>query len=229
MKFTRYGITFRRIQKEDIEKVRQWRNSETIRQKMIYRKYITPEMQEKWFSGIEKSYHHSYYIIHFEGKDIGLFNQKNFRISGKMAESGIFIADEQYQSSHIPVIASLIMIEIFFFAMRETESFARVLKNNTEALNYNYELGYKIYKEEDNHLILRMTPESFLQKTKKLRKAIRNLYGDSFLEVFLEPIDFQLGYAPFFRDLILRIPEKFIEYKKETGNSLEIRININIE
>ena len=109
MKFIRYGITFRRIQREDIEKVRQWRNSKAIRQKMIYRKYITQKMQEKWFSGIEKSYHHSYYIIHFEGKDIGLLNQKNFRVPGKMKESGIFIVNDNYKTSYIPVIASLIM------------------------------------------------------------------------------------------------------------------------
>ncbi|RKX18012.1 MAG: hypothetical protein DRP35_09970 [Candidatus Zixiibacteriota bacterium] len=196
---------------------------------MIYRENITPEMQEKWFSGIEKSYHHSYYIIHFEGKDIGLFNQKNFRVPGEITESGIFLVDEKLKTSYIPVIASLTLIEGAFFAMGETESFVRVLKTNQEALNYNLNLGYEIYEGKNDFFILRMTPESFLRKTKKLRKAIRNLYGNSLFELFLEPIDFQLGYAPFFRDLIYKIPEKLIEYKKETDKSLEVRINIDIE
>ncbi len=229
MKFIRYGITFRRIQKADIEKLRQWRNSENIRQKMIYRKHITPEMQEAWFRTIEKSYHSSYYMINYEGKDIGLLNQKNFRVPGKMTESGIFLIDNNYKTSYIPVIASLTMIEGAFFAMGETESFVRVLKNNQEALDYNFSLGYKIFEKETDYFVLKMTPETFLQKTKKLRKAIRNIYGKSNFELFLEPIDFQLGYAPFFRDLIFNIPDKFIISREETLNSLKLVMDIDID
>ena len=229
MKFIQYGITFRRIQREDIEKLRQWRNSETIRNKMIYRELITPEMQEKWFSKVEKSPHFSYYLINFKGKDIGLLSQKNYKIHGKIPESGIFIVDEQYKTSHIPIVASLGMTEAFFFAMRAKESFASVLKTNHEALEYNFNLGYKIYKEEKEYFILRMTPESFLKKTKKLRKAIQNLYGKEPFKLLLEPIDFQLGYAPFYRSLIYKIPKKYVKYIKETNQSLEVEINIDIE
>ncbi len=228
MKFIRYGITFRRIQKQDIEKLRKWRNSDAIRNKMIYREYITSEMQKKWFQTIEKSYHHSYYIINVEGKDIGLLNQKNFRVPGKMTESGIFIVNNQYKISYIPVIASLTLIEGAFFAMGETESFVRVLKNNHEAFQYNLSLGYQIYKEEDEFYILKMTPETFLNKTKKLRKSIHNLYGKSNFELFLEPIDYELGYALFFRDIISQISEKYIVEFNETSNSLKVVLDFDL-
>jgi len=229
MKFIRYGITFRRIQRQDIERLRKWRNSDAIRNKMIYRKHITSEMQKKWFKTIEKSYHHSYYIINAEGKDIGLFNQKNFRVPGKMTESGIFLIDEQYKTSYIPVIASLTLIRSSFFFMGEKESFVRVIKTNQEALDYNFGLGYKIYKEEDEVYILKMTPETFLSKTKKLRKSIRNLYGKSNFELFLEPIDYELGYALFFRDIISKISEKYIVEFNETSNSFKVVLDLDLD
>lgn len=229
MKFIRYGIIFRRIQKQDIEKLRKWRNSDAIRNKMIYREHITSEMQKKWFQTIEKSYHHSYYIINVEGKDIGLFNQKNFRVPGKITESGIFLVDDQYKTSYIPVIASLTLIKISFFVFGETESFVSVLKNNHKAFQYNLSLGYQIYKEEDEFYILKMTPKTFLNKTKKLRKSIRNLYGKSNFELFLEPVDFELGYAHFFRDIINKIPEKYIVEFNETSNSLKVVLDLDLD
>jgi len=228
MKLIRYGIIFRRVQKEDIEKLRQWRNSEDIRNKMIYKKYITPEMQKEWFRTIEKSYHHSYYIINVKNKDIGLFNQKNFNIQGKITESGLFIVDPEYKTSYIPVIASLTMIQSSFFAMGETESFVRTIKTNHEALNYNYSLGYEIFKEEKDFYILRMTPESFLRKTKKLRKAIRNLYGKSYLEIILEPIDFQLDYGYYFKNLMQKIPKHFVVKLTKTDNTFRLVADVDL-
>ncbi len=228
MKFIRYDITLRRIQLSDIEKLRQWRNSDAIRKKMIFQEYITKKMQLEWFKNIENSYHSSYYIISYKGNDVGVLNQKNFRLPGKMRESGIFIVNEKYINSHIPVIASITMIEASFYAMQKTESFVRVLKNNQEAFNYNYSLGYKIFKEEKDHFIMRLTLDDYLSKTKKLRKAIKNLYKKSQLEFYLEPIDFQLGYAPFFRNLIYEVPKKYILQFEETYNSLKIVLDLDI-
>ena len=48
----KYGITLRRLALEDIELVRQKRNSQEIRQVMHFKDEITPEMQLKWFESI---------------------------------------------------------------------------------------------------------------------------------------------------------------------------------
>ncbi len=227
MKLTHYGITFRRIQRADIEKLRQWRNLDTIRQKMVYRQHNTKTMQREWFKSIENSYHFSYYIIHYNNTDIGIIHQKNFNLPGKMKESGIFIVDEKYKNGHIPIISSLTMIDIAFYAMLQKNLTIRVLKNNQEALNYNYDLGYKIDKEEKDYFILQLTVKDYITKTKKLRAAINKLYGISNIELFLEPIDFNLGYAPYFIDIIHKIPKKHILEITETVNSLKLVMNID--
>ncbi len=118
------------------------------------------------------------------------------------------------------------MIEGSFFAMGETESFVHILKTNHEAFEYNTSLGYEMYQEEKEFVTLKMTPESFLRKTKKLRKAIHNLYGKSNLEIVLEPIDYQLGYAFYFRDIIHKIPDKYVVKLDETNNSIKLILNI---
>ena len=44
-----YGITLSRLTEDKIETVRKWRNSEKIRQFMVYQKEITQEQQKQWF------------------------------------------------------------------------------------------------------------------------------------------------------------------------------------
>ena len=41
MKFFKYGITLERLREEDIELVRQWRNSDQVRMNMKYQEIIT--------------------------------------------------------------------------------------------------------------------------------------------------------------------------------------------
>ena len=52
MKFFKYGITLERLREEDIELVRQWRNSDPVRLNMKYQELITPEKQREWFNSI---------------------------------------------------------------------------------------------------------------------------------------------------------------------------------
>ena len=73
MKISKYGIDLVRLTEEDIEMLRQWRNSPQIQQFMEYREEITAEMQKKWFDSIN-NVNNFYFIIHFEGQKIGLIN-----------------------------------------------------------------------------------------------------------------------------------------------------------
>ena len=113
MKIRKYGITLIRLKEEHLELVRKWRNNPEIQQHMEYQEYITPEMQKNWFSSINNIYN-SYYIIEYEKKYIGLINEKNIDYENKTAEAGLFIWDKNYLNTHIPLLASLSMLEIGF-------------------------------------------------------------------------------------------------------------------
>ena len=54
----KYGISLERLTEEDIELVRQHRNSEFIRKRMFYQKMITEEEQKKWFQSINNDFNY---------------------------------------------------------------------------------------------------------------------------------------------------------------------------
>lgn len=55
MIISKYNIRYIRLQEEDIELVRKWRNHPSITKYMVYREEITPEMQKKWFASINNN------------------------------------------------------------------------------------------------------------------------------------------------------------------------------
>ena len=217
MKLKQYGITLRRIESRDIELIRKIRNSETIKQKMIYREHITKNMQQKWFKSIEKDPTSVYYIIIKNRKKVGLINVNNFSIKDKLSEGGIFLFSSKYYNTHIPVIASIIMIKVGLYLLNEKTISVKVLKNNTAAINYNKNLGYIIDNKKENYLSMKLTKESFEKKTERLKKAINNIYGKSNFEFTLEPIDFNLGLFDSYKNYINSF-DRYIIRKIEKEN-----------
>lgn len=199
MKICKYGITLKRIAKEDQEMLRQWRNSETVNRYMEFREHITTEMQMKWFESVD-NYNNFYYIIYHKNEPVGLINLKDIDHEGDgAAESGLFIANEKYRGTHIPLLASLMIIEIDFTILGGKESYIRTLRDNKTAIAYNKSLGYQLCEgqEEIENQKYVLTPQRFEEKTGKIRKAAARLtkgeYANGF--VLLENKDFESGIA----------------------------------
>ncbi len=203
---SKYGIRIRRIVEQDIEKIRQWRNSEHVRQYMEYREYISKEMQKKWFDSIN-NFDNFYFIIEYKGEEIGVINEKNVDRSGSgTSESGLFIADPKYRNTHIPVLASLVLIEGSMYMLFGKESYIHILRDNHEAIAYNTAMGYELCEGQmdvDNQLYC-MTKESFERKTAKIRKAAQRLCEKEYPNgyVIFEPHDYETGLAQKFESYI---------------------------
>lgn len=202
----KYGVTLKRITEDDIELLRQWRNSDQIKRNMEYREYITPEMQKKWFDSIN-NYNNFYYLIIYKGDKIGVINEKNIDRNGKgTSEAGLFIADEKYLKSYIPLLASLIMIEANFYLLGGKESYIRTLKGNKKAIEYNKSLGYQLcdgQEDVENQLYV-LTRENFEKKTRKIRKAASRFTDSDYPNgyVLFESHDYELGIAQEFEKII---------------------------
>lgn len=209
MRMEKYGLTLRRIEENDIELVRQWRNSERVRKNMMYQEYITPEMQKKWFDSVN-NIKHSYYIIEYEGEKVGMINEKDIDFENMIVESGLFLFDEKYYNTIIPVLASLILLEVGYTLFNGNTGFIRVKKDNLQAVEYNKNLGYFIHEEKDDHYVMAVNKKSFEEKTVKLRKAVKNLYGDTKLRFIIEPIDFENGVAQGYLPHATSVDPKYI-------------------
>jgi len=194
----KYGITLRRLRLEDIELVRQKRNSEAIRRVMQFREEITPGMQLEWFHSIN-NFENYYYIVEYKGKQIALINDKNMDWEARTSESGLFFWDEDYIHTFIPVLASLVLLEMGFYYLDWNISYIHVMSDNPPAIAYTRQLGYELCEGQENELnqLYSLSREQFETRCRKIRKA-----AQAFIEeedgagyILLEREDYESGLA----------------------------------
>src|SRR5579862_2499009 len=103
MKITRYGITLERLDHEHLEMVRNWRNDPKISQFMFYKGEISPQMQQEWFQSINTE-QNFFFIIHYNNESVGLINISSIDWDNRTAYTGLFIYDEKFWGSDVPVM-----------------------------------------------------------------------------------------------------------------------------
>jgi RimJ/RimL family protein N-acetyltransferase len=209
MLLQKFGLILRRLEQNDIELVRQMRNSESISRFMMYREHITPEMQLKWFKSINNT-NNFYFIIEYLGEKIGLVNDKNIDWIRKTSEGGLFIWEERYRNSIIPLLVSVCIIEMAFYVLNWEKSEVIVLKSNQQAIDYNLRLGFIIQDESENEIVkMVLTRENYELKAKKITEAAITLNQEnSDMILTLEPQDFKSGLALFIERLLENSPAK---------------------
>ncbi len=171
MLISNFGITLSQLTLEDIELVRYWRNSKDISRFMEYKKFITEEEQKKWFNSLDPA-SDFYFLINYKGVKVGLIHTSHINRNEKTADAGLFIWDKNYLGTHIPVLASLAMLEYFFETFGLEKYFAKVGRENKVATQYNAALGFKLHeksKENDFDFYV-LEKENYLRASEKLKK-----------------------------------------------------------
>lgn len=177
MQIKKYGLILKEVEREDLELIRQYRNTDIIKNKMIHRKQITREQQLNWFKEIS-GINHFYFLIYKNDSAIGLINGKNIDYVNKTSEGGIFVwnEDRNYETS---ITASIILNDWNFFINNFKINYAQVLKTNKKAIAYNEFMGYKI--SERTH---KNSEVVWMEQTKKdyekYRKKIALLQFEDF-------------------------------------------------
>ncbi|MFA5416815.1 MAG: GNAT family N-acetyltransferase [Bacteroidales bacterium] len=169
------NLVFRRLTIDDIELVRNWRNSSHINQYMEYREYITPEMQERWFNSINNQ-NNLYFIVEFNDEKIGVFNGKDIDWDNGTMETGIFIADEKYLNTEIPLMAVLTFGELGLRVFNMNSN-AHILKSNHRAIRFNKLLGFELCEGQDSleNQLYKLNKERFFKSVKLLRPTLQKL------------------------------------------------------
>jgi len=213
MKLSKYGIVLNRLREQDAELVRRWRNSPTISQFMEYRDHITPEMQKEWFKSVN-NINNFYFIIEYPQEQIGLINSSHVEWDTVSSEGGIFLWDEKYYETFVPVWASLCLLETTYFVLNAGKSVIKTLRDNERAKKLNLHLGYELMEgqEEVYNQQYVMTPESFRLHAPKLIRAASLLAGQMSLKLSMsfDQDDISSGLADFFHGKITK--EMIAEY-----------------
>lgn len=176
---TGYGVTLRRLTHDKIEMLRQWRNDPKIQQYMIYREYITPEMQEKWFEKINND-NNFYFIIEYEGREVGMINIKDVDYEKKTGEPGMFLYDDNLWNSDVGMRASFCFGDFVWDTLGLESLYIHVVASNKRALHYNLLLGYEMvqgFENEENVLLVQarekaLNPSPKVARIKKVLSKI---------------------------------------------------------
>ena len=198
MKICKYGITLNRLRLEDLEFVREKRNSEIADPAMETAGEITPEMQQKWFDSINNA-DNFYYIIEYKGVRTGMLNTRIMDWQGRTSESELLLWDESYEQTEVPVLALLCLLEIEFYFLNWNVSYIRIKSDNTKAIENAVSLGYELTegKETVENQLYFLTRELFETKSQNAQLAAKTFLdpesGEGYL--LLEPIDYESGIA----------------------------------
>ena len=143
----RYGIRLLKLRHENIDLLRQWRNAEKISRFMEYREHISPAMQQRWFDGLDPVCD-MYFMIEYHGQLVGMIHTSNIDIEQGTGDAGLFIYNDELQSTHLPVLASLSMVDVVFGLLGLRKLYAKVMAGNTVAERYNRNLGFEQIAEQ---------------------------------------------------------------------------------
>ncbi|MCL2651725.1 MAG: GNAT family N-acetyltransferase [Candidatus Azobacteroides sp.] len=173
MTLEKYGVILHRLTHDKIEMVRNWRNDPKILKYMEFREYITPEMQEKWFQKINND-NNFFFIIEYEGKEIGLVNGKNIDYEQKTSEGGLFIYDDDYLNSDVPFRVSLCSSDFGFETLNLEKVFIHILSDNKRAIKYNLMLGFELQPNQENirNQLYFQTKENYFKKRALIKRLL---------------------------------------------------------
>ncbi len=175
-----YGVTLKRVEYEDIEMIRNWRNQSEVRANMLFKRHITKKMQEKWFESINNMNNY-YFLIQYKGDSYGVINAKNINFEEGYGEGGIFIGRSCDEVPFVSVFASLCLLNTVFTKIDLfSKSFVQVLQVNTRAVALNKKLGYCLVPGQLNQAsqYYVLTREDYLKKAKWLNDFAKKYSND---------------------------------------------------
>jgi RimJ/RimL family protein N-acetyltransferase len=172
-----FGVELRRIARADIEQIREWRNSDVVRQQMFHEELISEIQQEAWFQRVNNPLNY-FFMIHVGVAPIGLIYAKEVDPSTMLGEGGIFIGNPQFLSTDVPARASLLMLYFCFNILGLNSSLIKIKKGNDVAISYNQLLGYKIQSVVGNEITLVLTKDGF-EASRYIQRLVQVLPKES--------------------------------------------------
>ncbi len=128
-------IDFVSITKSDIEQVRNWRNKPRIRQNSLDDSVISSEQQLNWFNGLLGDNARKYFIIHLDGRPVGVLNFFEI-LEGESCKWGCYIGEERVWPG-MGLVLNFASLEYAFHCMGLNKLVGEVIESNHTALKLN--------------------------------------------------------------------------------------------
>nr|WP_246261181.1 GNAT family N-acetyltransferase [Alteromonas ponticola] len=173
---TGFQVTLRPVAQNDLSQLREWRNSESVRQQMLSTDVISEEQQYAWFKKIQRDDSQQHWVVEYKGQAIGATNIKvrfhgDSLTTAKTLEPGLYIGHPGYQGNILAFAPTLALYDYCFRDLPVESFFAVVKAENKAALKYNQQLGYQVVNQAEL-IDLRLQKEEFERHTGLIRRLL---------------------------------------------------------
>jgi RimJ/RimL family protein N-acetyltransferase len=172
---SKFGITFKRLDLEQLELVRQWRNSDDVRLFMQYQEMISPDEQLQWFNNVNNSENY-YFIAYKDEEPFGVYNVKNILSQFKSAEVGVYLINKRYWELDWSMRGTFLLMDFVFHGLKLNSVIAHVLKSNKKTYYYNRQLGFHedvLLSNEKSYFLILKKEDFYSMKNMKLIEYLK--------------------------------------------------------
>ncbi|GAA4388193.1 UDP-4-amino-4,6-dideoxy-N-acetyl-beta-L-altrosamine N-acetyltransferase [Hymenobacter koreensis] len=133
----------RPLQHQDLETVRQWRNSEAVAQYMYHAEPITAEQQEAWFTSISADASKQYWIITHEGRDVGVANLYAINPAFQSCYWAFYLGEQNVRGSGIGAKVEFAVLEYVFTELKLNKLLCEVFVDNAKVVSMHEKFGFR--------------------------------------------------------------------------------------
>lgn len=136
-------INLKPLHKNDIELVRNWRNSKEVSQYMYNENQITKEQQKQWFEKVSKDPSCKYWIIEYQEKKIGLASITEINKTLQSCYWAFYLADTSIRGAGIGSKVEYNVIEYVFNELNLNKLRCEVFVTNDKVIKMHEKFGFR--------------------------------------------------------------------------------------
>ena len=132
-----------KLVEDDLEMVRQWRNSKEVSQYMYTENIISASDQQNWFNKISHSTNSIYLIIEYCGKKIGLASVTGIDSALQSCYWAFYLGDSSIRGVGIGAKVEYLVLEYVFNELNLNKLRCEVFVNNDKVIKMHEKFGFR--------------------------------------------------------------------------------------
>lgn len=179
MRFSRFGVTLARLDRDRIDLVRTWRNGLWVRPFMRHRRTLTEDDQQRWFSGLDPI-RDWYFLAEADAGPFALFHVKDVDWQAGSGEAGGFVGHPDLLGRAAPAQATLALMDFAFLVLGLDALEAHYASSLPRLVRFNERLGYRAMEVDGEGFVhARVGAADYFRCASAYRQAARALHGST--------------------------------------------------
>lgn len=136
-------VKLRPIQKDDLEMVRNWRNSLEVSQYMYTDDLITREQQELWFEGLRDDDSRIVWIVEYDGKALGVASLSNISKTFSSCYWAFYLGETSVRGGGIGAKVEYNVMSYVFDILKLNKLRCEVFTFNEKVIKMHEKFGFR--------------------------------------------------------------------------------------